>query len=87
MKNHAGLPHGGSVIRTGTTGDGSNHHVIEYRLNLDSNPEFTAGVLVALARAIDRLHKRGVNGCKTIFDLAPADLSPLTGEELRAKLL
>ncbi len=86
-KNHAGLPHGGSVIRTGKTGDGTNTHVIEYSLKLDSNPEFTAGVLVALARAIDRLNRRGETGCKTVFDIAPADLSPLSPAELRAKML
>ncbi|MBE6529459.1 MAG: diaminopimelate dehydrogenase [Ruminococcaceae bacterium] len=85
-KNHSGLPHGGSVIRTGTTAKG-NRHVIEYSLKLDSNPEFTAGVLVALARAVDRLNKRGRTGCLTIFDIAPADLSPLSPEELRKKML
>lgn len=85
-KNHAGLPHGGSVIRTGTTGEG-NRHVIEYSLKLDSNPEFTAGVLVSLARAVDRMNKRGKTGCLTIFDVAPADLSPLSPEELRKKML
>lgn len=86
-KNHAGLPHGGSVIRTGKTGNGTHTHVIEYSLKLDSNPEFTAGVLVALARAIDRLNRRGDVGCKTVFDIAPADLSPLSPAELRAKML
>lgn len=85
-EKHAGLPHGGSVIRTGTTGAG-NRHVIEYSLKLDSNPEFTAGVLVALARAVHRLHGRGEVGCKTVFDIAPADLSPLSPAELRAKML
>lgn len=88
QKNHAGIPHGGSVIRTGRTGwNGENTHVIEYSLKLDSNPEFTSSVLVAFARAIDRMHKRGVNGCKTVFDIAPADLSPLSAEELRAHML
>ena len=86
QKNHMGLPHGGSVIRTGKTGNG-NRHVIEYSLKLDSNPEFTAGVLVALARAVDRMSKRGRIGCLTIFDIAPADLSPLSPEELRKKML
>lgn len=86
QKNHMGLPHGGSVIRTGKTGNG-NRHVIEYSLKLDSNPEFTAGVLVALARAVDRMNKRGRTGCLTIFDIAPADLSPLSPEELRKKML
>ena len=86
-KNHAGLPHGGSVIRTGKTNNGKNTHVIEYSLKLDSNPEFTAGVLVALARAVGRLNRRGDIGCKTVFDIAPADLSPLSAEELRARYL
>lgn len=88
LRDHAGIPHGGSVIRSGVTGwDGENHHVIEYSLKLDSNPEFTASVLVACARAIHRMQGRGVTGCKTIFDLAPADLSPLSPEELRARML
>ncbi len=88
LRDHAGIPHGGSVIRSGVTGwDGENRHVIEYSLKLDSNPEFTASVLVACARAIHRMHGRGVTGCKTIFDLAPADLSPLSPEELRARML
>ncbi|MEE3395395.1 MAG: diaminopimelate dehydrogenase, partial [Candidatus Onthomonas sp.] len=76
------------VIRSGRTGLSSEHtHTIEYSLKLDSNPEFTASVLVAYARAINRMHKRGVTGCKTVFDVAPADLSPLTAEELRAHML
>lgn len=87
-RDHAELPHGGFVFRTGKTGLGREHgHTIEYRLTLDSNPEFTAGVLVALARAAGRMAKRGETGCKTVFDVAPADLSPLSGEELRARLL
>ncbi|MBR3561062.1 MAG: diaminopimelate dehydrogenase [Oscillospiraceae bacterium] len=87
-RDHRELPHGGFVFRTGKTGlDQSHSHTIEYRLTLDSNPEFTAGVLVALARAVDRMAKRGDKGCKTIFDVAPADLSPLSGAELRAHLL
>lgn len=87
-RDHAGIPHGGSVIRTGTTGwDGENKHVIEYSLKLDSNPEFTASVLVAFARAIYKMHQRGTVGCKTVFDIAPADLSPLSAEELRAHML
>ncbi|MBQ9963626.1 MAG: diaminopimelate dehydrogenase [Clostridia bacterium] len=87
-RDHRGIPHGGFVIRTGKTGvDNCHTHTIEYRLQLDSNPEFTASVLVAYARAVDRLSKRGVTGCKTVFDIAPADLSPLSAEELRATLL
>ncbi|MBE6695681.1 MAG: diaminopimelate dehydrogenase [Ruminococcaceae bacterium] len=87
-REHMGIPHGGRVIRTGKTGiDGEHNHVIEYSLKLDSNPEFTASVLVAFARAIDRMYKRGIRGCKTVFDIAPADLSPLSAEELRAHML
>ena len=87
-RDHANLPHGGMVIRTGKTGrDGEHKHTIEYRLTLDSNPEFTAGVLTALARAVCRLQAKGDVGCKTIFDLPPAMLSPLSAEELRAQLL
>ena len=86
-RDHAELPHGGMVIRCGTTGEGKNHHVMEFSLKLDSNPEFTASVLLACARAISRMYVRGSFGCKTIFDLAPADLSPLTPEELRARML
>ncbi|MBO7404947.1 MAG: diaminopimelate dehydrogenase, partial [Clostridia bacterium] len=88
LRDHRGIPHGGSVIRTGKTGwNGENKHVIEYSLKLDSNPEFTASVLVAFARAMYKMHGRGITGCKTVFDVAPADLSPLTPEELRAKML
>ncbi len=88
QEQHSGLPHGGSVIRTGTTGWNNEHkHVVEYKLNLDSNPEFTANVIVAYARAIHRMRKRQLTGCKTVFDIAPADLSPLSAEELREKLL
>ena len=87
-KNHAGIPHGGFVMRSGVTGlNGENKHIIEYNLKLDSNPEFTSSVLCAFARAINRLHQEGVNGCKTVFDIAPAYLSPLSGEELRAHML
>lgn len=87
-RDHAGIPHGGFVIRTGKTGiNHENNHVIEYSLKLDSNPEFTASVLVAYARAINKLYSRGEYGCKTVFDIAPADLSPLTNEELRKNLL
>ena len=87
-RDHSGLPHGGSVIRSGNTGwDGENTQTIEYSLNLDSNPQFTASVLVACARAVMKMHSRGVVGCNTIFDIAPADLSPLSREELLAQLL
>lgn len=88
MRDHAGIPHGGMVIRSGKTGvNGENNHVIEYSLKLDSNPEFTSCVLVAYARAVYRMNQRGMSGCKTVFDVAPADLSPMSGEELRAHLL
>ena len=87
-RDHAGIPHGGFVIRTGQTGwNKENKHVIEYSLKLDSNPEFTSSVIVAYARAIARLAKEGVSGCKTVFDIAPAYLSPLSGDEIRAHLL
>ena len=87
-RDHMGIPHGGSVIRTGVTGwDHEHQHVIEYKLTLDSNPEFTSSVLVAYARAIHKMRNRGMNGCYTVFDVAPADLSPLSAEELRAKML
>ena len=87
-RDHSELPHGGVVICTGTTGLNSEHrHSIEYKLTLDSNPEFTAGVLVALARAVGRMNSRGQTGCKTVFDIAPADLSSLSAEELRAHML
>lgn len=87
-KNHSGIPHGGFVIRSGRTGwNQENKHVIEYSLQLDSNPEFTASVLVAYARAAYRLNNEGQYGCKTVFDIAPAYLSSLSGEELRANLL
>ena len=85
---HSGLPHGGSVIRTGVTGFNNEHtHVVEYKLTLDSNPEFTGSVIAAYARAVSRLNKEGMTGCKTVFDIAPAYLSELSGEELRAHLL
>ena len=87
-EKHSALPHGGSVIRSGKSGlSGEHNHTIEFSLALDSNPEFTSSVLVACARAIDRMHKRGNTGCKTIFDIAPADLSPLSPEELRKTML
>ncbi len=87
-KNHAGIPHGGFVIRSGNIGwDGENKAIIEYSLKLDSNPEFTASVIVAYARAIARLNKEGSTGCKTVFDIAPAYLSALSDEDMRAHLL
>ena len=84
--DHSGLPHGGSVIYSGTSSDGVKH-VIEYSLKLDSNPEFTGSVLVAYARAAARLNSEGCTGAKTVFDIAPAYLSAQSGEELRAHLL
>lgn len=87
-KNHASLPHGGTVIRNGFTGkNGENYHTIEYSLRLDSNPEFTGSVLVAFARAAVRMNNAGDTGCKTAFDIAPGLLSPLSPEELRKSLL
>jgi diaminopimelate dehydrogenase len=87
-RDHSGIPHGGVVIRSGKTGwNGEHSHIIEYSLKLDSNPEFTSSVLVAYARAAYRLSGEGVSGCKTVLDIAPAFLSPLSGEELRATLL
>ena len=87
-RDHSGLPHGGSVIRSGVTGwNGESRQTIEYKLTLDSNPQFTASVLVCLARAAFRMAARGEAGCRSIFDVAPADLSLMTREELLAKLL
>jgi len=87
-RDHSELPHGGTVIRSGKTGiNGEHKHVIEYSLKLDSNPEFTSSVLVAYARAAYNMSKKGECGCKTVFDIAPAMLSPKSGEELRAHLL
>lgn len=87
-RDHAQIPHGGVVIRTGKTGkDSANTHTIEYSLALDSNPEFTASALVAFARAIYRMRQRGVTGCKTVLDIAPADMCAMSADELRAKLL
>lgn len=86
--NHSGIPHGGFVIRSGQTGwEQENKHVIEYSLKLDSNPEFTACVIVAYARAAYRLQQEGQTGCKTVFDIAPAYLSAKDGAELRKNLL
>ncbi len=87
-RDHSGMPHGGCVIRSGSTGlSGEHKHVIEYSLKLDSNPEFTASVLVACARAAVRMKREGMSGCKTILDIPPAYLSAKSAEELRASLL
>ena len=85
-RDHSALPHGGQVIRTGETGDG-NRHMMEFSLKLDSNPEFTGSVLAACARAVGRLHVRGQFGCKTMFDVAPADLCAMDPAEMRKHLL
>lgn len=88
LAEHSGIPHGGFVLRSGVTGlNKENKHLVEYRLKLDSNPEFTSSVLVAYARAAHRLAKEGQSGCKTVFDIAPVYLSPKSGEDLRAELL
>lgn len=87
-EKHSKIPHGGFVLRSGSTGwDGENRHLIEYSLKLDSNPEFTASVILAYARAAYRLSSEGVSGCKTVFDIAPAYLSAMSGEELRKTML
>ncbi len=88
QKNHSGIPHGGRVFRTGKTGmDDAHSHVIEYSLKLDSNPEFTASVMVAFARAVHRMYQAGDYGCKTVFDVPPAYLSPRAYADLIADLL
>lgn len=88
QRDHSGLPHGGEVLRIGKTGrDGEHTHVVGYSLKLDSNPEFTASVLVACARAAVRLNKEGAYGCKTLFDIPPVYLSAKSREELLAKML
>ena len=87
-REHSGIPHGGMVFRCGTTGfEGEHKHVVEYKLTLDSNPEFTSSVLVAYARAAYRLSQKGESGCKTVLDIAPGLLHPATAEELRKNLL
>ena len=87
-REHSGIPHGGFVIRTGKTGlSGEHSHVIEYSLKLDSNPEFTASVLVAFARAINKAYLKGDFGAKTVFDIPPADISACSHEELLAHML
>ena len=86
-RDHSKMPHGGFVIRTGETGEEGNKHVIEYSLKLDSNPEFTASVLIAYARATYRLNQKGENGARSVFDIAPALLSMKTPEQLRKEIL
>ena len=87
-RDHSGIPHGGFVLRSGKTGwNGENTHIIEYSLKLDSNPEFTSSVLCAYARAAYKLSNEGQHGCKTVFDIAPAYLTAMSGEEIRAHLL
>ena len=85
-RDHSGIPHGGFVFRSGETSDGVGH-VIEYSLKLDSNPEFTGSVLVAYARGVYRLAKRGECGARTVFDFAPRDISKLSYEEMLAHTL
>ena len=87
-RDHAGIPHGGFVFRTGKTGwDNEFNNVIEYSLKLDSNPAFTSSVIVAYARAVYRMNQEGFFGCKTVFDVPPAYLTTMSAEEIRAHLL
>ena len=87
-RDHSGIPHGGFVIRSGKTGwNKENNHIIEYSLKLDSNPEFTASVIVAYARACYKMSREGQKGCKTVFDVAPCYLSLLSNEEIRKNML
>ena len=87
-KNHAELPHGGFVMRSGVTGDeGQHHELIEYSLKLDSNPEFTGSVLAAYGRAVYRMANKGETGCITVFDVAPKYLNPKSEEVQRHTLL
>ena len=85
-RDHKGIPHGGMVIRVGKTSD-SNSHVVEYKIKLDSNPEFTASAIVAFARAVYKKYQKGERGCITVLDVAPAEMSAKSGEELRAHML
>ena len=88
QRDHSGIPHGGFVIRSGKTGpDAEKNHIIEYSLKLDSNPEFTASVLVCYARAAFKMNNDGMSGCKTVFDVAPAYLSPKSNKELISSIL
>ena len=87
-RDHSTIPHGGMVIRTGKTGaNKENQHLVEYRIKLDSNPEFTSSILVAYARASYKLNNEGASGCKTVFDIAPAYLTSKSNEEIRATML
>jgi len=87
-RDHKGIPHGGFVMRSGVTGaNGETKEMIEYSLKLGSNPEFTASVIVAYARAAYKMSKEGVTGAKTVFDVPPAYLSPKSSAELRKALL
>jgi diaminopimelate dehydrogenase len=85
-KHHSRMPHGGFVMRTGRTEDGL-RHVVEFRLKLESNPSFTANVLLAYARAAYRLNLEGSTGAKTVFDIAPAYLSPRSKMDLLRDML
>lgn len=88
QRDHKGIPHGGNVIRSGKTGiNGENTHVVEYKIKLDSNPEFTSSIIVAYARAAVRMSAEGMCGCKTVFDVAPAYLSKFSAEDIRKRLL
>jgi len=88
LRDHSGIPHGGVVFRCGTTGyDKKNSHLMEFKLELDSNPEFTSSVLIAYARAAYRLSMEGISGCKTVMDIAPVYLHPASVEELRKQIL
>lgn len=88
QRDHSGIPHGGSVIRSGCTGmELSTKHTIEYSLKLESNPEFTGSVLTAYARAAYKLSAKGETGCRTVFDIAPALLVDMDGDEIRAHML
>ena len=88
IEKHGGIPHGGFVLRSGKTGwEEENSAIIEYSLKLDSNPEFTSSVIVAYARAAYRMNREGQKGCKTVFDVAPAYISAMTPEDMRAHLL
>ena len=87
-RDHSTLPHGGSVIRSGRTGlEDENSHTMEFSLKLDSNPQFTSSILVCCARALGKFVQRGRTGAFTMLDIAPADMSPLSGEELRKHCL